>query len=163
MAKMGREKGKRGEQEVCKLLQPTVDAVYARMRREHPTMGVGETPKLQRNALQADGGGYDIVGLPWLALEVKCCETFEFAKWWQQTVKQAGANKVPVLVYRRNGYPWRVRMRVTVKVLPYSDTTWNPLVDISVEEFVNYLSLKAFDELGLQLYADKKRKELAQR
>lgn len=137
--KMARNKGRRGEQEVVKLLQPLVDAAFA-MAREHYSAWVGEemvktgwtlektlretglaTPQLIRNLNQAHSGGHDIHGLKWLALEVKRQENVGMmGSWWAQTLTQAGkcgADAVPVLMHRQNGHrEWRVRLLVDIEV-----------------------------------------------
>jgi len=101
---MSRQKGQRGERDIIKLLQPTVDEVYSSMDLD--------APRLQRNTLQSDGGGFDIVGLEWMALEVKRQEKNAVNAWWAQTIEQAGKDKEPVLVYRFNGErSWRVCLR----------------------------------------------------
>jgi hypothetical protein len=101
-------KGKRSEREVIKLLQPIVDKLYTEL--------YGEPPVLQRNTIQSDRGGFDIVGLDWLALEVKHCETFNLNAWWKQALEQAGTKKEPVLIYKRNNVEWRIRMYCTLCV-----------------------------------------------
>lgn len=108
-----RNKGKRGEREVIDLLQPHVDSIYK---------GFGlEPPVLQRNTLQSDSGGHDIVGLDWISLEVKFHETLQVAAWWKQTLEQAAKverrdgtrGAVPVLFYRQGGRrTWNVMMYV---------------------------------------------------
>lgn len=100
--KMSRDKGKRGEREIVDMLQPIVDEVYAAFELD--------PPKLKRNTLQSDGGGSDIAGLPWLAIEVKYQEQMNITTWWKQTLEQAGSDRAPVLVYRRNNVRWAVRM-----------------------------------------------------
>lgn len=99
---MSRNKGKEGEREVIRLLQPVVEQVFLAFDLA--------VPVLQRNTLQSDRGGFDIVGLEWLALEVKRQEQLLIGQWWEQTVRQAGQDKEPVLIYRQNGGRWRVRM-----------------------------------------------------
>lgn len=98
-----RNKGKRGEREVVALLQPVVNEVY----EIHDL----EPVKLKRNTLQSDSGGSDIAGLPWLAIEVKFhSNNISLNPWWAQTVAQAEQGEEPVLFYRRNNVPWRVKM-----------------------------------------------------
>src|SRR5438045_4158293 len=74
---MSRNKGKRAERQVIDLLQPIVDHCYKE---------AGLKPLLlQRNTVQSDQGGFDIIGLEWLALEVKHQEILNVDAWWQQT------------------------------------------------------------------------------
>lgn len=103
------DKGKRGEREVVAMLQPIVDKVYAEFegmvdaRTGHVIRGV----RLQRNTLQSDAGGFDIVGLEWLALEVKYQETLNVEAWWRQTCGQAKEGQLPVLLYRKSRVEWK--------------------------------------------------------
>ena len=82
MGSMARSKGQRGEREIVALLQAVVNEVYTAYNRkvistteselvQYRTL---EVPLLQRNTIQSDRGGYDIVGLDWLAPEVKVPE-----------------------------------------------------------------------------------------
>lgn len=98
-----RSKGQRGEREAIKVLQPIVDSVLGE--------GVAE---LERNLDQWRSGGFDIHGLEWMALEVKRQESKNLDSWWRQTVKQAGEDRVPVLMWRQNNNPWRFRVRTNV-------------------------------------------------
>ncbi len=99
---MSRNKGKRGEREVVKALQPVVDKVYTKLGLEIPI--------LERNLMQSHRGGYDIVGLEWLALEVKYQEQLNLSGWWEQCKKQTKEGQEPVLIYRKNNARWRVMM-----------------------------------------------------
>jgi hypothetical protein len=49
-----------------------------------------------------------------LALEVKRQESDFKSTWWQQVVKAAGPDRVPVLMWRRNHQPWRFRVLAPV-------------------------------------------------
>jgi len=126
-------KGKSGEREVVKLLQPVIDEVY--------TAKLLEPPRLQRNTLQSDSGGYDIVGLAWLALEVKRCETLNLNAWWKQTERQCGKDQTPVLMYRQSRKPWRCR------ILAKSGEV-DVLADISIEDFLIYFKDRLERELA---------------
>lgn len=95
-------KGKNGEREVVNLLQPHVNRIY---------QGIGlPAPDLLRNQMQSAVGGYDIVGLPWLALEVKRQEQLQLNTWWKQVTAAATSNQVPVVIYRQNRQKWQVLM-----------------------------------------------------
>jgi hypothetical protein len=100
-----RSKGKRGEYEVIKLLQPVVNKVCG-------AYGYAAAD-LERNLTQARGGGFDISGIPWLALEVKRHENLGLSgikEWWAQTRLQSKEGQEPVLFYRPNNTSWLVRM-----------------------------------------------------
>ena len=109
---MSRNKGQRAEREVVKLLQPVVIEAWAELGKDGPA------PCLERNLMQAHKGGHDLLGLDWLALEVKHQEQFVLEAWWRQAVEQADragrrsfVEVEPVLFYRKNHAPWRVIMR----------------------------------------------------
>lgn len=128
-----RDKGQRAERQIIKMLQPIVDKVYLEAGL------VNDTPSLERNLMQSNKGGYDIVGLEWLALEVKHQETLQVAQWWEQARRQAGdSGKVPVLIYKKNNVKWRVVM--FAKLAPPC-SEWAE-VDISVDSFLVYFEAR---------------------
>lgn len=137
---MSRNKGKRAEREIICLLQPIVNECFKMYGKK--------APFLQRNTLQSDTGGCDIAGLEWLALEVKHCEIFNLNAWWQQCVAQSEGHtepKEPVLTYRRNNMPWRVRMR---GVAGRTEAHAFCLVDISLDAFLTYFRARLLHELS---------------
>lgn len=135
---MSRNKGKRAEREVVKILQPVVTEIYEEMGCE--------VPELERNLMQSHKGGYDLVGLDWVALEVKHQETFQLDKWWEQCQRQAKPHQEPVLFYRKNNVKWRVRM--LAKVLTHSKVV-EMLVDLSIEDFLGYFRETLHNRLSL--------------
>lgn len=144
---MSRDKGKRAEREVIALLQPVVTEMFERYEQD--------APKLQRNTLQSDGGGFDIVGLRWMALEVKHQESIQVAKWWCQSLQQAqraGPNVEPVLFYRKNNVKFRVVINPGVLVYRTNNVLSIP-VDISVDDFLTYFSLRLESELLREIEA----------
>jgi hypothetical protein len=125
---MARDKGARGEREVIDLLQPIVDTAYH-------AAGL-EPPQLKRtSSMQADGGGCDVHGLPWLALEVKRQEALLPEAWYRQCVQQATRDQLPVLIYRQSKHPWRVRLLVQIAV-----TNTLVVADISIGDFLSYFA-----------------------
>ena len=86
MGAASRNKGARGEREAAKLLLGWLAEA-------------GIDADIHRNADQTRSGGFDLVGLPWLAVEVKRAETLRQGDWWRQTVAQAKhAGRLPVLM-----------------------------------------------------------------
>lgn len=135
---MSKTKGANGEREVAKLIQPIVDKVYA--EKGLPS------PAIQRNLTQTRGGGFDLDGLDWLAIEVKRCEQLQVNKWWEQALRQAGKSRVPILIYRQNRMRWSVYMRVRLKVgdgLGYLTRG-----EVSLEAFLSWLEKRLRHELG---------------
>jgi len=99
-----RTKGKTAEREVInKIIQPIVNDVCK-------ALSIVDMPVIARNLQQSDSGGYDLIGLPWYAIEVKRCETLLLSKWWEQTTMQAAPDQVPILIYRQNRKKWRVQL-----------------------------------------------------
>ena len=122
-----RGKGQRAERESIKILKPIVDKIYSEFDPEPPL--------LERNQQQSNQGGYDIIGLDWLALEVKHQETFNLNGWWKQTWRQAQAGQYPVLMYKRNYVKFRVRM-VGLLACHNNTRATKALVDISLDDFL---------------------------
>jgi len=91
MSKASRDKGQRGEREVCALLTEKLGGEF------------------KRNLMQTAEGGHDVLGLEYCALEVKRCETLAVDAWWEQTKEQADeVEAYPVLFYRKSRQPWSV-------------------------------------------------------
>jgi hypothetical protein len=132
-----RNKGKRGERGVIGLLLPVVIEVYE-------AAGM-EPPELKRNTLQADRGGSDIAGLPWLAIEVKNQEANSLGAWWAQTVAQAKADQIPVLFYKRNNVAWRVKMFAS---LGGAATGITVAVTVDVADFLRWFRVRLTQQLA---------------
>jgi len=144
MGLMGLNKGKRGEREVVKLLQPVID-------KQYKLLGL-VSPELNRNLMQAKSGGHDLVGLDWLSLEVKYQEQNNVNQWWEQTTRQADqSGGIPVLFYRKNHVKWRVRMKADVCADEFEHVPL--IVDIAVDDFLRWfeckLLLEGKKEVGL--------------
>lgn len=119
---MSRNKGQRGEREVCHLLQPILDQS-------------GSGWSLSRNLEQTQKGGYDLVGVPGLAIEIKYVETLHLREWWEQCVRQAGDDLLPVLIYRQRRKPWRVRM------IGFLGLGVQGVIDVAFEDFSRWFSV----------------------
>lgn len=123
-----RDKGQRAERAVVHLLQPIIDEEYERAGKE--------SPMLERNQMQSHKGGYDIVGLDWLALEVKHQENLQVNQWWKQCMDQTKDGQESVLIYKQNRTKWRVVMFGMIPVGgDWIDWPRVP-VEISVEAFL---------------------------
>jgi Holliday junction resolvase len=87
--KMARNKGAAGERELAAILTDRLGFV------------------VQRKLGQARDGGDDIqIGK--YRIEVKRRERVQIDQWSEQVEQAAQAADVPVVIYRRNGQPWRV-------------------------------------------------------
>lgn len=146
-----RDKGQRGEREVAELLQMAVNEVYG-------AAGVPEAewPQVERNLMQSMKGGHDLVGLDWLAVEVKRVEavgrqgivrkhTSGVFGWWAQAVEQAnriGAGSIPVLFYRPNNWTWSIRMYGYLAVGPNGGPRVKAPVVIELEPFMLWFKME---------------------
>lgn len=152
MSRMARNKGKRGERMIIDWLQPIVDEICLELSIKQVL--------LQRNTVQSDRGGSDIVGLNWLAAEVKNCESqgpANLDKWWEQTKEQAESwsdhrtKLTPVLFYTSNHRPIRVRMMGALAVPEDQFAAWvYSIVDVSAEDFERYFRSRLTLELQKQ-------------
>lgn len=124
-----KNKGKNAEREVINLLQPIVEMQY----QKYSTL---EIPLLERNLNQSNKGGYDIIGLDFLAIEIKRQETLNLTAWWSQCVKQAKSNQIPILLYRQNNKPWCAVMEVDIGYGVLST------VQIPLADFLKWFTLK---------------------
>ena len=94
--KRSRDKGKRGEREVAKILQ---------------TAGFPARRTVQYNG--RPGTSADVVGIPGLHIEVKLVEKESIRAWYRQAQRDAHAspeNEMPVIVHRKSREPWLVTM-----------------------------------------------------
>lgn len=87
-----REKGKRGELEAAKVLR--------------------EYGYNTRRGVQYCGanGDADVVGLPGIHLEIKRTERLNLDKAYEQSVRDARDDEVPVVMHRKNRGQWMVSM-----------------------------------------------------
>lgn len=135
-----RNKGKRGERDVIGLLQPVINEVYE-------AHGL-EAPVLKRNTMQSDGGGFDLHGLEWLAIEVKHCAKPAVAAWWQQTLSQCGQHQTAVLFYKIDRRGWTVRVWGFLERT--GQTTHCIPVAISAEDWLQWFRTRLNHELSRQ-------------
>lgn len=150
-----RSKGKRGEREVInKILQPIVIKEYCKRGLK--------APLIARNLQQSDKGGYDIIGLSWLAIEVKFVEKENIPSWWAQTLNQCGKGQIPILLYRKSRAKWRA---VTRGFLPSFDGNGKTKVfampvDVAIEPFKRWLSYEIGRRLDHEKVVRQEKKEL---
>lgn len=86
-----KQKGKRGELEVAKIL------------REH-----GFDARRTAQFCGNTGDAADVVGLEGFHIEVKRAETTKIWDWIQQAERDHKADTVPLVVFRKNGECWKV-------------------------------------------------------
>ena len=131
-----RAKGQTGEREVADMLN---GAVFR---------ATGVYGDFKRNLQQTQDGGFDLFSevFPFFAFEVKRVEALTpglLEKFWEQATRQAttattmtsrGTSAyLPVLIYRRNRNPWRVRT--------YGSLVWctkSLVIDVSQADFLHW-------------------------
>lgn len=140
MGSFAKQKGKRGEREAVKFLQPHIDDVYK-------AAGITDDniPKLFRNQNQSFEGGYDIDGLSWLALEIKRQETLCINQWWDQTISQASQGQYPVLMFKQNRQKWRFMTYGAIHV--GGNKMHIARVELSQDDFITWFKLRLEEEL----------------
>lgn len=119
---MSRNKGQRGEREAAALIMKWSAEVVDTLRDYGYDV---EDVKVERNLNQTrvgSGGSYDLVGIEWLALEVKRQETLNVNAWWAQTVKQCGEDQEPLLMYRQNNQKWKFMTKIVYQGVPITVT-----------------------------------------
>ncbi len=156
-----RDKGKRGEREAIQILQPAVDAAYDDLE----ACGVAtskDRPLLQRNTVQSDRGGYDVIGLPWLALEVKNAATLQVPAWWKQTLKQTPPDGLPLLMWKvGGGRGWRARTTTMLPLFQHPTTMIQDVViELGTEDLVRWLTACVYRIDGQRLWERRQRNGL---
>ena len=89
---MSRDKGSRGERQVIQMLQPIVDEVCDECGQPRLV--------LRRNASQRFAAKqYDVIGIPWMAMEIKFHENHSGREgWWRQTLEACMPGQIPILI-----------------------------------------------------------------
>jgi hypothetical protein len=132
-----RDKGQNGERELADVLNTLIFGV------------TGVCGDFKRNLQQTQaGGGFDLwsVAYPYFAIEIKRVEAISpkvIDGFWAQALRQATQysvvnptqNLLPILCYRQNRRPWRVR---TYGNMIYSTT--RVVVDVSLEDFASWFA-----------------------
>lgn len=134
-------KGYKGEVEAKAKFAFAMNQVETELLREGFTFPAGRPSLAVKRNMEQNAGAHDIVGIPFIALEVKRHEREDVATWWRQTVKNAEkAAAEPVLVWRATRRPWSCRTRGYVAL----NGEWLSLdVDYPLDEYLT-LYAKAY-------------------
>jgi hypothetical protein len=141
MSTMARNKGKRGEREIADLFIELMKKVERKLWKS------GYSDEVKRNTLQSDRGGYDLVGIPGLAIEIKRQETLNINTWWKQTLEQAKGSLMPVLIYRQNNKPWKVRTMVYLSIMGNGKYV---VSELSIDDFLSSYEIYYNDLISQQ-------------
>ena len=90
-----RRKGAVGEREIAKYLR---EHGFTEARRGQQFKGGADSP--------------DVVGLTGFHIEVKRVENLNLNAAMEQSIKDSGADEIPLVVHRRNSDYWKVTMRL---------------------------------------------------
>lgn len=109
-----RAKGQNGEREIADMMNLVVMRVMKDLgHSEADVLAVANT--VQRNQNQSAVGGNDLSNTFGLSIEVKRQEDLSINAWWKQCAEAAARNgELPVLAYRQNRKPWRMRLPVAL-------------------------------------------------
>lgn len=88
-------KGKVGEREIARYLR---EHGFTEARRGQQFHGGADSP--------------DVVGLTGFHIEVKRVENLNLNAAMEQSIKDSGADEIPLVVHRRNDDYWKVTMRL---------------------------------------------------
>lgn len=152
MGSLSIQKGKRAERAVANELNPILERVVA-------ALGC-DAVKLKRNLSQTQIGGFDLEGLPWLAIEIKHHKTVALPSWWRQTCYQAGTDenggplvgrnvREPVLIWKKHGGKWQVRMIGRLEI--EKGRRLRCVVDVSWDAFLVWFEKRAEVELQREM------------
>lgn len=104
-----RAKGAEGERQVYKMLNDIIVDVMVAMAFPPEDIEKAKT-MVQRNQNQSAVGGNDLTNTFGMSIEVKRQEQLAINTWWDQCKKAAEKNnELPVLMFRQNRKPWRIR------------------------------------------------------
>lgn len=104
-----RTKGADGERQVIKMLVPIVKEVMTEL--DYPADEIIAADQcIQRNQNQSAVGGNDLTGTFGISIEVKRQEQLSINTWWKQCCEAASRNnELPLLIWKQNRKPWRIR------------------------------------------------------
>lgn len=127
------DKGKRGEREVAAILNGLLIETMRELGYPEDEISARS---IQRNQNQSAVGGNDLSNTMGLGIEVKRHENISnINSWWSQCCEGAQRNNEwPVLIYRQNHQPWRVRTW-TKLILPGSQELVDAVADINYDAF----------------------------
>lgn len=148
MGSLSIQKGKRAEREVANMLNPILVRLVESIQCD--------PVKLKRNLAQTQAGGFDLEGLPWIAIEIKHHQQVSLGSWWAQTCGQAGTDqggapivgrkvREPVLIWKKHGGKWNVRMLGRLEIEP--GRRLRVVVDVAMEAFLAWFEKRAEVEL----------------
>lgn len=133
-------KGATGERDVLGAFRDAMRAVEAALA-ECGHVFVARSEFATRKRIEKDTSNRDIGNIPLISIEVKRNENLNIKAAWEQCVRQADGGLLPVLVYRYNREPWRVRTWIALthhdrsgRVVSYAQG------EVSLVDFLDYFA-----------------------
>lgn len=144
-------KGAAGEREVLQAIRDVMRNTEEALTLTGHSF-VARSDFTTRKRLERDTSNRDLGNVPLISIEVKRQEALNVGKAWEQAVRQAQPDSLlPVLVYRYNREPWRVRTWVALTT-PWGEWDSACVGEISMPDFLAYYGrlYRAFLERGLR-------------
>jgi hypothetical protein len=132
-------KGKVAERDIARIFYNVCLAVEATMPDDSKSY-LYASEEIKRNTLQSDRGGFDIVGLPLLAPEVKFVEKQALNTWWSQCMRQVKRGLFPCLFYKSSRKKWRVRSYVSLQHPLETEAMHWVVADYDLADFMQWYS-----------------------
>ena len=139
-----RQKGAEGEREVVRLLNGIIAQVMMELGYSLAEIG-NQLQDVQRNQNQSAVGGCDLSNTFGIAIEVKRQEQLSVNSWWAQCKASADKlNELPLLIYRQNRKPWRIRTYAWLPMPANSEGMYDrqlrAVVDFELEVFKEWFA-----------------------
>lgn len=144
-------KGANGEREVLSAIRDVMRNVEEALSNEGLAF-VARSDFTTRKRIEAGTSNRDLGNVPIVSIEVKRQEALNVGKAWEQAVRQAEPDALlPVLVYRYNREPWRVRTWLAL-TSPWGEWAGAVVGEISLPDFLAYYGriYRAFLARGLR-------------
>jgi len=136
--KNSRAKGARAERDIAAVFKATMEKVEGEVLTSH---GIEAThsENVRRTAKPMFSQGEDLAGVPEISIEVKHVEANLIEAHWQQCLKQAKVReRFPVLCYKKNHRPWRVRTYTSLQNPSRSAVMQWIVADYDLEQFLKW-------------------------
>lgn len=131
-------KGANGEREVLQAFRDLMAGIEAELA-DKGFKFVARSEFATRKRLERGTSSRDLGNIPIISIEVKRNENLNLKAAWEQAIRQADGGLLPVLVYRYNREPWRVR---TWAALTHYDGSGTPVYyavsEVSLVDFLTY-------------------------
>lgn len=133
-------KGAQGERDVLNAFRDIMRNVETELTEQGVTI-VARSDFATRKRIERGTSNRDIGNIPIISIEVKRNENLNVNAAWEQATRQADGGLLPVLVYRFNREPWRVR---TWGALTHYDRTGKIISyvvsEVSLVDFLSYFA-----------------------